>query len=113
MQSISPSRAIRNGSQSICIWGGIAKLHRLRYQQLLAQWIPTGEGRRCGMARKPAPPGFRFEHAWQLPDLKAVMLARACAAAAFDSASAAQPILQQGHGTKVQVTAVYCLQADP
>lgn len=41
------------------------------------------------MARKPAPPTFRLEQAWQLPDLKAVMLARACAAAALESPSAA------------------------
>ena len=44
------------------------------------------------MARKPAPPTFRLEHAWQLPDLKAVMLARACAATALDSPSAAHVV---------------------
>ena len=49
------------------------------------------------MARKPAPPTFRLEHAWQLPDLKAVMLARACAAAALDSPSAAHAVIRQDH----------------
>ena len=42
------------------------------------------------MARKPAPPTFRLEQGSQPPDLKAVMLASACAAAALDSPSAAR-----------------------
>ncbi len=44
------------------------------------------------MARKPAPPTFRLAQGWQPPDLKAVMLARACAAAALDSPSAAHVV---------------------
>ena len=48
----------------------------------------TEEGRWCGKAKNPAPPTFRCEHASQPPDLYAVILASACAAAAFDSMSA-------------------------
>ena len=63
------------------------RLHRARRQSLSCVAL-TEEGRWCGKAKNPAPPTFRCEHASQAPDLYAVILASACAAAAFDSMSA-------------------------